>query len=441
MALVTSPDADENNCPYINFAGNSRNCHMIFDSDFDEDSYYSNVLKHSRNCVDCSYVHRSELCYECIDCNNCYALSYAQDCTSCSDSAFLFSCIGCTNCLFCVNMTHKEFHIFNRPCTREEYERTLSTLRLDTRAGVERARARFTAHLQEFPRRCVRMLRTENCVGDYVFDSKNAYRSFNIAEAEDVRYCDSLYRAKNCMDVSSFGENIDHVYESGTIGINASFIAFSFVCVLNCSDLLYCMEMRQSQQCFGCASMKRAKYCILNRQYTAAEYAALVPKIVEHMRRTGEWGEFFPMELSPFGYNETMAQEMFPLGPDAARVVGANWSVYEPPLAGVSSIGPEAVPDSIADARDDIVNTAIRCADTGRPFRLAAAELSTYRRRGIPIPVLHPDARYRRRMAQRNPQILRNARCAATGEAILTTYPDSEAHEIFSETAFAGALQ
>jgi hypothetical protein len=31
------------------------------------------------------------------------------------------------------------------------------------------------------------------------------------------------------------------------------------------------------------------------------------------MRSTGEWGEFFPHELSPFGYDETVAQEYFPM--------------------------------------------------------------------------------------------------------------------------------
>jgi len=31
------------------------------------------------------------------------------------------------------------------------------------------------------------------------------------------------------------------------------------------------------------------------------------------MIETGEWGEFFHPSLSPFGYNETVAQEYYPL--------------------------------------------------------------------------------------------------------------------------------
>jgi len=31
------------------------------------------------------------------------------------------------------------------------------------------------------------------------------------------------------------------------------------------------------------------KYCILNKQYSKEEYEELVPKIIEHMQKTGEW--------------------------------------------------------------------------------------------------------------------------------------------------------
>jgi len=31
------------------------------------------------------------------------------------------------------------------------------------------------------------------------------------------------------------------------------------------------------------------------------------------MITTGEWGEFFDITLAPFAYNETVAQELYPL--------------------------------------------------------------------------------------------------------------------------------
>ena len=47
------------------------------------------------------------------------------------------------------------------------------------------------------------------------------------------------------------------------------------------------------------------------------------------MRSTGEWGEFFPHELSPFGYNETVAQEYFPMTEGEVKSRGWNWHTEE----------------------------------------------------------------------------------------------------------------
>ena len=136
-SLISSPDAEENNCSYINYAGNSKNCYMTFDADFNEDSYYSNVLKHSKNCMECSYVQKSELCYEVIASTGCYNLAFSLECTNCSDSFFLKNCIGCKNCLLCVNLNHKEYCIKNQQYSKEEYFAYLHKLNLGNRATIQ----------------------------------------------------------------------------------------------------------------------------------------------------------------------------------------------------------------------------------------------------------------------------------------------------------------
>jgi hypothetical protein len=50
----------------------------------------------------------------------------------------------------------------------------------------------------------------------------------------------------------------------------------------------------------------------LNKKYSKEDYETLLPKIIDHMKKTGEWGEFFPMEISPFKYEETKAVDYFP---------------------------------------------------------------------------------------------------------------------------------
>ncbi len=156
--------------------------------------------------------------------------------------------------------------------------------------------------------------------------------------------------------------------------------------------------------------------------------------------KTGEWWEFFPSSLSPFGYNETVAQEYFPMTRDSViarneaiqettealdshaslhsiRNDGSknsllhwplfNWSDYEAPFPKVEKIIPaKLLPENIADIPDDILNWAIECEVTKKPFRIIKQELEFYRKHQLPIPHKHPDQRHKERMEQRNPRKL-----------------------------------
>ena len=109
----------------------------------------------------------------------------------------------------------------------------------------------------------------------------------------------------------------------------------------------------------------------------------------------GEWGEFFPASLSPFGYNETVAQEYYPLSRSEAISQGFNWSDYEAPFPKVEKIIPASrLPENIDDIPDDILAWAIECEVTKKPFRIIAQELEFYRKHNIPIPKRHPDQRH-----------------------------------------------
>lgn len=71
--------------------------------------------------------------------------------------------------------------------------------------------------------------------------------------------------------------------------------------------------------------MTKTEYCVFNKSYSQQEYEQLCIKLVEHMKSTGEWGEFFPVEISPFGYDETIAQEYYPMSQQEVLERGWNW--------------------------------------------------------------------------------------------------------------------
>jgi hypothetical protein len=94
---------------------------------------------------------------------------------------------------------------------------------------------------------------------------------------------------------------------------------------------LYCFNCDNSSNLFGSSGLRNKEYYIFNKQYTKEEYEVLVPKIIEHMKGTGERGEFFDPSLSPFGYNETVAQDYYPLSKSQAQERKYTWSEYESP--------------------------------------------------------------------------------------------------------------
>jgi hypothetical protein len=280
----------------------------------------------------------------------------------------------------------------------------------------------------------------ENCTGNYIVESKQCQACFDTRQCEGCAYCEHIADVKESRDVSFFGLTAELLYECTNLGIGAYrslFCAYGY----GLKESLYCYNCHFCDHCFGCISLHRQKYCIFNKQYSEKEYNRLVPKIIENMRKTGEWGEFFPASMSPFGYNETVANEYFPLGKKDAASQGFTWSDYEPPTPHVDRVIPAAkLPASIDRIPDDITNWAIECDVTKKPFRIVRQELEFYRDMKLPIPRLHPDERHLKRMALRNPRKLWNRKCAKCKDPIATSYSPERPETVYCEKCYLEAV-
>lgn len=138
----------------------------------------------------------------------------------------------------------------------------------------------------------------------------------------------------------------------------------------------------------------------------------MVAKIIKKMQQDGEWGEYFPSSMSPFGYNETVAAEYFPLDKISATQQGFNWSDYSVPFPKVEKTIPASqLPDDIVNIPNDILNWAITCELTKKPFLILPQELEFYRKHNLPIPKVHPDQRHLDRINMRNPRKLFERDC------------------------------
>lgn len=425
------------NCDYVNCAGYIKNCYLIAEADYDENCYYGNRLFHNVSLVDCSNCYEDQFCYECIDCRNCNNTRYSQDSENCFDSFFLRSCIGCRDCISCINQQQKQYMIFNKQLSKDEYEAKKAEMKLDTYSGIQEARKEADEFFLKYPQKDLQNKHNENCSGNYLYDSKNSFECYDCKDLEDCKYCARVFSVKSSMDYTSWGDKSECMYQSAACGDNGYNLKFCTTCTTNNTNLEYCGHCTGCSDCFGCVGLKRKKYCICNKQFSQEGYVELKEKIITHMRETGEYGEYFPKELCPYGYNETLAQECFPLTKEEAIAKGYKWRDGTKEVPDVTKIIPaERLPEKIEDIPEDVINWAITCERSGRPFRIIKQEYAFYRKMQIPIPHLHPDERHSDRIERRNPPRLWKRECGKCRKEMQTTYAPDRPETVFCEDCY-----
>lgn len=187
--------------------------------------------------------------------------------------------------------------------------------------------------------------------------------------------------------------------------------------------------------------MKGSQYCILNKQYTKEEYEELMPKIIEHMIKTGEWGENFSSSVSPHGYNKTTAQLYYPLNKEEALKQGFKWDDYENSIPNVAkTIKAKDLPDNIKETTDELLEAAIECEKTGKLFKITAPELKFYRTQGLPLPRRCFNQRHLDRFALRNPRKFFDRTCGKCGTKITTTYAPDSPYKVYCEKCYVERL-
>ncbi len=434
------------NCDYVNQCGYSKDCYLAFNTDFSEKCYYTCNTLHSKDSLDLFNAEKCELCYESVDLHNCYNVFSSKNCKNSNNLYFCTNVNSSSDCFGCTNLRNKKYCIYNQQLTEQAYKEKIPLLLNGSHQNLKKYQEEADTVRLKQPYRYADIVQCENSSGDYLVNCKNATQCFDSFSNEDIRYCTVTSTCKDTLDFDVGGYECElclEVVSTGDKNYHCLFAVNHWGNDLNC---YYCDIMVKSKNCFGCIGLRNKEYCILNKQYTKEEYEALVPKIIESMQkewpamrspqmvnvdgktspsyakasegilRSGvEWGEFFPASVSPFGYNETVANEYYPLSKEEALSNGFNWSDYEPPKPEVKKIIPASkLPDNIKDIPDDILNWAIECEVTKKPFRIIKQELDFYREHNLPVPRRHPDQRHKDRMALRNPRKLWERQCDCT---------------------------
>jgi hypothetical protein len=448
------PNLCNSNCvnsEYGNHNADMKDCYLSYASLRCENLSYSAGCPNCKDSIDLYKVGNSMQCYDNTLCGDLNKVSFSYDSDESVSCSFLHACKNMIDSLGCINLRNKSYNIFNQQYTKEEYVKERAKYDFGSYKQLEDFRKKFEGFKKQYPRRYGFVHKCVNTIGANILGAKNVYMGFDIFwEAEDCKYIMHGGGLRDTYDTYGAGANFNYGYEVVDTGIEASRNFFA-VFTHSCRDTHYTYACKNSQNLFGCVGLRSKKYCILNKQYTKEEYEALVPKIIAHMNempyidkkgRVYKYGEFFPTEISPFAYNETIAQEYYPKTKNEILEAGHRWR--EPDTKNYNiTLQVQDLPDHIKDVKDDIINQVIACEHQGKcnhqcmgAFKIIPSELEFYRKMNLALPRLCSNCRHYRRLAQRTPFKLWDRKCDKCGKDIKTSYSPDHPEIIYCETCY-----
>ncbi|MFA5792281.1 MAG: hypothetical protein WC897_00225 [Candidatus Gracilibacteria bacterium] len=429
--------SNNQNCEYTDDWYYSKNCYLCHSGQNNEDCRYCYGCDSIKSCYYSVFSFNSELCTDLINSTNCFGSLFLLNCKNVFDSSFLYDCRDCNDCLFCFNLRNKKYCFGNKQLSKEEFEQKKLEWDFRSLKNYEEAKKIFADMFKNVAwHRALQIDKCENSTGNFIHNSK------------DCENCYLLTGHENCANVLFCGPPAKTILDSlGTLGSELTFMSslpvysyearFCFS-VSHSRYVEYSAYLQNCQYCFGCAGLVNEKYCILNKKYSKEDYFALREKIVTHMQKTGEWGDFFPSHFAPNPYAESLSGFYFPL--DESEIedfrTGENLEKITMKTAEITDI-PDSV-DALDDTKEKWLSEQIFWdAKFERPFQVQSVDIQNSRTRKVPL--VH--SYYVDRMQNNLKWMpfsgeLRNSICSVSGKSIQTNWPKEYDGRILCEEEY-----
>ncbi len=399
MALLNKNSV---NSEYTNHSANNKNVYLSFATFDSENIMYSTwIFNNSRDCMDCSFIQeKGERLYEVIDSRTSYQCQYGMFLKDCSSCMYCYDCRGSNDCFMSTNLRNKSYVFRNVQLTREEYVEKMKEIDFSSFETREQLKQEFKELMESTAvHRFAVNERNVNSVGSLLYDCRNVTQAFEVDKGENAKYIYGGLELKDSMDIYHAGFNSELCYElhGCTRSPNCQFCHLCYDDV----NVMYSDTCQNSQNLFGCVCVKKGEYMIFNKKYSKEDYLNLKEKIIEHMKSTGEFGEFFPPSIAPVYYNETQGNMYMPLSKDEVLAKGWHWEDNTPGTFGKETISVNDIPDRIGDVDDTIIKEIFACSACNKNYNISQNELLFYKKENLPLPRKCPNCRYQRRFDMR----------------------------------------
>ncbi|MCX6807986.1 MAG: hypothetical protein NTZ80_04305 [Patescibacteria group bacterium] len=427
--------AGNENCDYADDWWYSKNCYLCHSGLNCENVYYSYRALRLRDCQYCVFSFDSELCVDLINCFNCYSVDYALNCRQCNNGHFLFDCQNCSDCILCWNLRNKKYCIENQQMTKDQYEVERQKYDFSSLKVYRLAKEKFSQLIKNKAWwKNISVEKCENCTGDYLENAKNCHNCFMMQENEDcVNFMRGLYNKDNVDCTSNLSSEL--CYYTCMAQDKCYDIRFCYN-VITCKYLEYCASCFKCENCFACCGLVNRQYCILNKQYEKNEYLNLKEKIIDAIKKNGEYRKFFPGHFAPNPYEESLSGIHWTLTVEGQKAFGFRVKISAEQKISEYLL-PKEIPDSSKNADENICKKIFWDDLEKRPFQITKRDLEFAKKNNIPL----QNSFYIRRLKENFDWMfftgeLRETKCFETGQKIMTSLPPELDGRILSEESY-----
>lgn len=381
------------NDEYSNGGRNVKNIYYAFGCYHSENVWYTGLVNHSRDIMDSKTVAKSDHIFQGVHVRNVYKSSFVYFSKDCTDSMFLFDCRSCTDCFGCVNLRNAKYCVWNKQLSKEEYDEFINSIYPISIKNLKEFKEKFWQLVKSLPINASRNSAVENVNGVLIKNSRNVYDVNDTENSEHIRHADGGMSHQDSMDFLFSGGKSSMLYGTTNIGSQSSNVRFS-VSSKFAVDSEFVFNCNNVQHCFMCFGLRDKSYCLLNKQYSPNKYYELVDGLKSQMLERGEYEDGLGLEFSAQAYNFSLGQIFFPLSNNEIIKLGGYVAEEPETNAGnIKMLSIEEIPQTINETTDEILNIAIKCEITGKPFRVTASELQFYKTMRLPLPTTHPVVR------------------------------------------------
>jgi hypothetical protein len=430
---ISSGDGPNINSEYTNMASSCKNCYFVFNGGVSEETMYVRGVRHSFDTCDCYFGEKLERCYESINIQQSSGVLWGQNIMSCVDSYFILNGSGLTNCFGCVNLRNKSNCWFNEQLSADEYNKRINEVK-GSYKRLEEEKKKFVELSKTLPRRENNNLKTVDSTGDYIIECKNVKDSFEVAMSENSRHIFSSKFLRDSLGTTGYGTKSELLLEVVATGHSSNVIGSYWA--ENSSNIMYSFDLRNCRDCIGCDALKNGKYSIFNKEYTKEEYENLKEHIIKELTEEGIHGLMMPVEIAPFAYNETIAQDNMPLTREEAIAQGFRWEDDIQMTKGKETLQPEEISDNIKEVNDNITKEILKCIFCERNYKITEQELLFYCKMILPIPRKCFFCRHKDRIVRRGPYKFWDRKCDHCGKDIKTNYEPGRPEIIYCEKCY-----